>query len=317
MALLKVTNLTKTFLPSKRLFFLPSHKPSFTAVRKLSLELNEGEFLGLLGPNGAGKTTTIEMLLGTLIPTSGKIEYFGKDFAKHRHETLERVTHASAYHKLPSNLTVWQTLFLFGRIYCLSSETIRKHINELGPQFGVETLFEKKVMELSAGQTTRVMLLKAFLPKPKIVLLDEPTASLDPDIAFDLRQYILEQREKYNISVILTSHNMEEVSQLCDRVLVLKNGEIIEEDTPEKLAKSVAQCSLILEKPTKIETLISIIQKNGHPFTAHGERVEIEIDEKEVAKLLHHIACAEILYEKISISPPTLEDFFIHIARQK
>jgi ABC-2 type transport system ATP-binding protein len=317
MSLLKVSKLNKIFPGRKRFPFFSASTAPYHAVKNLDLELREGELLGLLGPNGAGKTTTIEMLLGTLLPTSGEISYFGKDFLKHRHEILQSVTHASAYHKLPSNLTVLQCLNLFGRLYSLSLNEIQKRLETMGPQFGASTLYEKQVQDLSAGQMTRVMLLKAFLPKPKIVLLDEPTASLDPDIAEDLRSYIKEQQRTEGISIVLTSHNMEEVAELCDRVLVLKNGQIIEEDTPERLARSVAQCDLKLENPTKLEILIPLIQEKKYPFDASEHSIDIQIDEGEIAALLQELAKREISYEKIAIHPPTLEDFFIHIARQK
>jgi ABC-2 type transport system ATP-binding protein len=317
MPVLKVSKLNKIFPARRRFPFFSPSSPPYHAVKNVDLELKEGELLGLLGPNGAGKTTTIEMLLGTLIPSSGEISYFGKDFLKHRHEILQSVTHASAYHKLPTNLSVLQCLILFGRLYSLSKEEIKKRLEVMGPKFGVLPLMEKQVQELSAGQTTRVMLLKAFLPKPKIVLLDEPTASLDPDIAEDLRTYIKQQQREENISIILTSHNMEEVADLCNRVLVLKNGEIIEEDTPQQLAKSVALCQLKLGNPSKIEKLVALIKEYNYPFEATDHDISIEVDESKIAELLQKIAKKEISYEKILIEPPTLEDFFIHIARQK
>lgn len=314
---LKVRGLKKTFPPKRHFFLMPPYAPAFKAVDKIDLDLFEGEFLGLLGPNGAGKTTTIEMLLGTLKPTEGSIEYFGENFFKNRHKALQHITHASAYHKLPATLTVKQALFLFGRLYGMRDSEIRKELSSLSDQFGVTPFFHKTIQELSAGQTTRVMLLKAFLPNPRIALLDEPTASLDPDIADDLRKYIKQLKGQRSLSLVLTSHNMEEVAELCDRVLVLKNGQIIEEDTPEKLAKKVALHQLCLSNPSPMHVLISFLEQKGARFFASEKNVRIELEDFEIPPLLKEIALKGVDYKKIEIETPTLEDFFIHIARRK
>lgn len=218
---LQVKNLTKKF-------------GQFMAVDKISFELKKGEILGLLGPNGAGKTTTIQMLLGTLTPTDGEIVYFGKDFFKHRSEVLQEVNYASAYSHLPWRLTVEENLQVYARMYGV--ENRRRRIDRLLTEFGVSELRRKTVDSLSAGQKTRVMLCKAFINYPRLILLDEPTASLDPDIAAKVRQFLLAQQREYQVSMLFTSHNMAEVSEVCDRVIFLKQGQIVACDTPEKLA---------------------------------------------------------------------------------
>ena len=222
--MLKVKNLTKSF-------------GDFTAVDRVSFELKKGEILGLLGPNGAGKTTTIQMLLGTLKPTSGQIEYFGKDFFANRSEVLQEINYASAYSRLPWRLTAGENLDVYARLYGVKNR--KERIDKLMREFEVSEIKNKTMDGPSAGQSTRVMLCKAFINYPKLILLDEPTASLDPDIASRVRQFLLRQQQEYQVSMLFTSHNMKEVTEVCDRVIFLKNGKIIAEDTPENLAKRV------------------------------------------------------------------------------
>jgi ABC-2 type transport system ATP-binding protein len=209
----------------------------FTAVDKISFELKKGEILGLLGPNGAGKTTTIQMLLGTLTPTGGEINYFGQDFSAHRSEILDQVNYASAYSNLPWRLTVEENLQVYARMYGVKDR--RGRIDRLLHEFDVSELRRKTMDGLSAGQKTRVTLCKAFINYPKLILLDEPTASLDPDIAARVRQFLLAQQREYSVSMLFTSHNMAEVTEVCDRVIFLKQGKIVAQDTPENLAKKV------------------------------------------------------------------------------
>ena len=247
MQVLVVNNLTKTFVSG----FWPFKTPKISSVvNAISFQLKKGEILGLLGPNGAGKTTTIQMLLGTLIPSfasscakapagtaiHGSITYFGKDFAKHRIESLKKIGYASGYDKLPARLTVIENLDIVGRIYGMTAQHRAQQIEKLLKFFRIWELRDRETGTLSAGQATRVMLAKAFIYDPEIVLLDEPTASLDPDVAHEVRQFILAQCKERGISILITSHNMDEVTELCDRVLVLKNGTIIADNTPEVLA---------------------------------------------------------------------------------
>ncbi|MFS8506586.1 MAG: ABC transporter ATP-binding protein [Candidatus Babeliales bacterium] len=188
MPVLKVSNLIKTFSSG---IFPFTKKKSYTAVDNISFTLNKGEILGLLGPNGAGKTTTIQMLLGTLTPTSGSIHYFDHDFTHNRIALLNKIGYASGYDKLPARLTVAENLDIIGRIYNIPSLIRTKRIKELLEFFQIGELHNKQTGTLSAGQATRVMLAKTFINVPEIVLLDEPTASLDPDIAHQVRKFIL------------------------------------------------------------------------------------------------------------------------------
>lgn len=314
---LNVNNLTKIFRPWRRRFFLGSKSSVFTAVNQVSFELKEGEILGILGPNGAGKTTIIEMLLGILRPTSGSISYFGQDFLKYTNLILQRISFASSYHKMPGSLTIQENLEIFGRLYGLHLWEIRKRIDLLLHTFGLETLRTKQAGALSAGQMTRAMLAKAFLPEPNIVLLDEPTASLDPDIAVEARRFIVQQQKERKVSIILTSHNMKEVVEICDRALVLQHGKIIEEDTPEELGKSVALTELFLLIHTNVEKAIQEIKLLGWHCQVVDGYLKIEIDEKQIPFLLKELAHKHIDYSHIEIKNPSLEDYFLYIARNK
>lgn len=311
-----VQNLTKIFYGKRRFFFLRSKEPPFMAVNNLSFHLNEGEILGILGANGAGKTTTIEMLLGTLEQTSGSITYFGRAFDKNRSEILNQVTHASAYRKMPSSLTVQENLEIVGLMYGMSAGSIRKRIDRLLEQFGMEEFRNRQAGALSAGQMTRVMLVKAFLPKPKIVLLDEPTASLDPDIAMEARAFILKQQREFKVAVILTSHNMQEVAEICDRALVLQRGTIIQEDIPEKLAKSVSLTEISFRVLENMDKAIQFIQEKKWHMARKDNEISVEIDEHLIPTLLKGLVLNGVEFSHLEILKPTLEDYFLYIARE-
>lgn len=313
MPILKVNNLTKTFCSGLWPFSTPT---TYTAVNDISFQMQKGEILGFLGPNGAGKTTTIQMLLGTLTPSSGSITYFGTDFASHRIESLKRIGYASGYDRLPSQLTVVENLHIVGRIYGMSGIERTEQIEKLLNFFRMWDKRNNQMKSLSAGQTTRVLLAKAFLANPEIVLLDEPTASLDPDVAHEVRQFILAQRKERNISLLITSHNMDEVTELCDRVLVLKNGSIIANNTPVELAQSISKAHLHLNfAPAEFEKAISYLATRGTIYKIQGYEISIELDEHLIAQFLSDLAHANIIYSHISIDKPSLEDYFLSIAR--
>ncbi len=311
---LTVHNLVKIFpVQGKRFSFKADS--TFTALNNVSFSLQEGEVLGLLGPNGAGKTTTIHILLGILTPTSGSIEYFGKDFYLHRTEIMPFLSFASTYVKLPGRLTVWENLDIYGRLYGLSYTDRLARIEKYLKFFGMWNIKDKETGVLSAGQTTRVMLAKAFLPRPRIVLLDEPTASLDPDIAHEVRNFILEEQKQNATSILVTSHNMDEVTEICDRVLVLKRGTIIADNTPESLAASVAQTRIhfISEDLYKLE---EFAQRRGISYILEKNGISLALDEQLLASFLIELAHEGIRYSSIALDKPTLEDYFLSIAQQ-
>jgi len=208
---------------------------SFQAVKKVSFELYPGEILGLLGPNGAGKTTIIHMLMGLTSPTSGEISIFGLNPAKprQREKILTRMNFSSTYVAMPYSLTLRESLMVFARLYGVKKAKAR--INELLEQFELKEVADRPVRTLSSGQMTRLNLAKAFINQPEILLLDEPTASLDPDIADRTRTYLLEMKRTKRMAIFYTSHNMQEMEQISDRLLFLHHGEIIARGTPEDL----------------------------------------------------------------------------------
>lgn len=312
MPVLKVGNLTKIFTSG----FWPFKTPqTYTAVNDISFQLKKGEILGFLGPNGAGKTTTIQMLLGTLTQSSGSISYFGDDFAQHRIAALKRIGYASGYDKLPARLTVIENLDVVGRIYGITQPRRMKQIEKLLKFFGIWEMRNRQTGTLSAGQATRVMLAKAFIADPKIVLLDEPTASLDPDVAHEVRQFILTQCKEQAISILITSHNMDEVTELCDRVLVLKNGTIIADNTPEQLAQSISKIRVHLTITDQLDRALAYLRESQLIYTVEATNLTIELDEHAIAQCIADLGERKVIYSDISINKPSLEDYFLSIAK--
>jgi ABC-2 type transport system ATP-binding protein len=304
-------------LSAKKLRKVYPGKIPFVAIDDISFELAEGEILGFLGPNGSGKTTTIQMLLGTLALTSGSIEYFGKDFSTYRSEILQHVSFASTYTSLPWTLTLAENLEIFGYLYGLSRKESAKKFEPLLDRFGILEKKNQRVASLSAGQVTRLMLVKAFFIEPKIVLLDEPTASLDPDIARDICSFLLEQKDKRNVSLLFSSHKMDEVMEICDRTIFLKQGKIIADDLPEKLAKSVSTFRIRLVISDGLKRTIALIEQSGFPYTIDHRSIEIVIDEEKIPDFLNKLSQAKVIYTNIKIEEPSLEEFFLQIAKNK
>ncbi len=196
------------------------------ALNNISFKLKKNKTLGILGPNGSGKSTTIGILLGLIKASSGKVIINNIDInSKHRIKILERINFASPYTELPKRLSVKQNLKVFARLYNVNN--IKKRLEEIYEYFNLEKLLEKKTGELSTGQKTRVSLAKALINKPKLLLLDEPTASLDPITSKYLREFITEYKKQNDLSVVLSSHNMEEAEKLCDQILFLQSGKIL------------------------------------------------------------------------------------------
>jgi ABC-2 type transport system ATP-binding protein len=212
------------------------------AVDGISFEVARNEIVGLLGPNGAGKTTTINMVLGVLEPTSGSIRVEGIDVALNRSKALECTNFAAVYAPLPGNLTVYQNLRVFGMIY--SVKDLSNRIQQLLREFELERFRDVKAGVLSSGEQTRLCLAKAMLNEPHLLLLDEPTASLDPATAQDIRLKIRKFVYQRNCGVLWTSHNMYEVEDVCDRVLLLSRGRILLEGDPKALPREHGKDSL-------------------------------------------------------------------------
>ncbi|MDA1191014.1 MAG: ABC transporter ATP-binding protein [Candidatus Poribacteria bacterium] len=213
-----------------------------TAVDHLSLSADKGEILGLLGPNGAGKTTTIQMMLGLTTPTEGDIRILGMDIKTQRRDILQRSNFSSAYISLPTNLTAWENLNVFGRLYGIKHS--KQRIQELLDLFEIPHVINTVTGALSTGQLTRLNLCKAFLNDPDILFLDEPTASLDPDIAEKVRRTLANVQAEKNVTMIYTSHNMREVELVCDRVIFMAKGRIVTQGTPKDVLERAQSNSL-------------------------------------------------------------------------
>ena len=203
------------------------------AVKGISFNIKEDEILGLLGPNGSGKTTTIGMLLGLLKPTSGEILINGQKLEGNRIEILEQINFISPYIELPKKLTVKQNLTVYGKLYKINN--INERIEFLSEKLRLGGLLNSITGELSSGQKNRVSLAKALINEPKVLLLDEPTASLDPEVGDFVRSFLEDYKKEKKISILLASHNMNEVTRLCKSILMMKDGIIIDEGNPEVL----------------------------------------------------------------------------------
>lgn len=307
---LEVNELSKIYKKGKK-------NKDFVAVDRISFSMQAGEILGLLGPNGAGKTTTIQMLLSVLSPSSGQIKYFDKDLAQHRSEVLQQVAFASTYIDFPWRLTVRENLDVYSRLYKLSKKQRQERSHRFLKYFGIEDKQDNSFNKLSAGQRTRVMLSKAFLAYPKVVLLDEPTASLDPDMAVDVRRFVKQQRDEYGVSVLFTSHNMNEVSELCDRVMFLQNGKILTVDTPTNLVAQLKEVKISLNIGDGLKRTKQVSKKLNLDLEVDAKSprlVTITLEEKQIAVFLNELAKQKVDYHRINIIKPNLEDYFLLMA---
>ncbi len=217
---IEVINLSKTYRSKK-------------AVNNINFKINENQIVGLLGPNGCGKTTTIGMILGLLKPTSGQVLINGRDIEKNKINILHKMNFISPYIELPKKLTVKQNLIVYCKLYNVLN--IKNRIEYLIEKLRLEELLNRVTGELSSGQKNRVSLAKALINNPKVLFLDEPTASLDPEIGDFIRSFLENYKKEKKISILLASHNMNEVTRLCKTVLMMKDGIIIDKGYPEEL----------------------------------------------------------------------------------
>ncbi len=219
---IEVLNLSKSYKSKK-------------AVKNINFKINENEIVGLLGPNGCGKTTTIAMILGLLKPSGGKVLVNGMNIENHRISLLHKMNFISPYIELPKKLTVKQNLIVYGKLY--SVKNLNDKIDFLASKLKLNEFLNKMTGELSSGQKNRASLAKALINDPTVLLLDEPTASLDPETGDFIRTFLENYKKEKKISVLLASHNMSEVKRLCNSVLMMKDGIIIDQGTPEQLIK--------------------------------------------------------------------------------
>lgn len=300
-SILKVSKLVKKF-------------GQFTAVNAISFEVPRGKIIGLLGPNGAGKTTTIHMLLGITIPNQGRIEYFGKEFEKNKTEILQKINFTSSFNTLLGRITVFENLKVFARLY--STTEPDKKIKEYMNYFEVSSLANQQYWDLSAGQKTRVNLIKSLLNDPELILMDEPTASLDPDIADKTLTLIEDLNKTKGVSILYTSHEMDEVTRICDEVIFLQKGNIVASDSPINLTKEIDDCFLILKFDAQKNDVAEYLSRNKleHSFE-HKSMVSIKTHETELSSLIAKMNKVFTITD-LEIKKPTLEDVFLRIARE-
>lgn len=285
-----------------------------TVVDDISFDVHEGEIVGLLGPNGAGKTTTIQMLIGLTTPSSGTIKFFNQDFQHHREDILERINFVSAYSEMQTRVTIWENLEIFAGLYGVPSW--RKKVAVLAETLGIAHKLNMLYWHLSSGEKARVNLVKAFLNDPQLLLMDEPTASLDPEIVKVVIDLVSDMRKHKGIAVLYTSHNMGEVTRLCDRVMFLYRGKIIATDTPLGLSRRVGNTMLRLVFDGENKPVTEYLSERKYQHTyPKAHVVEIHLEESDVAKVLFGLGKAGVWITDIEIERPDLEDVFLAVAK--
>jgi ABC-2 type transport system ATP-binding protein len=303
MPLLEIRNLRKRY-------------GTIEALRGVSLDIEHGEFFGLLGPNGAGKSTTINILLGLILADSGSIRIFGLDLATQQVAIRRRMNVAAAFTSLSGVLTVRENLRVYGRIYGVKN--LNAKIAALLERFEITELADRKLQYLSSGQHTRVTLCKGLINDPELLLLDECTLGLDPDIAEKTRRALQEFQREKQTTIVFTSHNMNEVEELCGRIAFLNRGEILRVDTAARI-KNLIPHQVIAVRFQSGTDLSPLRQVDGYPRAElEGEatlRFVLDDPEEQLDTLLRRLIHAGGRITDVHISKPTLEDVFIKVAR--
>lgn len=298
---LEVKNLSKKF-------------GNVTVVDRISFAVKKGQVMGLLGPNGAGKTTTIHMLLGITTYTAGAIAYFGKDFLSHKQFCLQKINFTSSFNTLLGRISVLENFMVFAHLYNIKNP--KKKIEEFVEYFEMRDLLNQKYWDLSAGQRARVNIVKSLLNDPEIILMDEPTASLDPDIADKTLALIEQLKKSRNLSILFTSHNMDEVTRICDEVIFLDHGKIVTQDTPLNLTKKIGNAQLQITFDANKKEVEKYLKEKNEIFSFITKNIVlIDAEEKRIPKLILGIGKSNIWITNIEVKKPTLEDVFLEIAR--
>lgn len=310
-AVVKVRNLRKAY-PQESL--LPNKKEQ-DAVHGVSFDIKKSEIFGLLGPNGAGKTTTINMITGVITPSSGSVEIFGRPMKGNEEYVKARMNLAAGHTRLNSRLTLYENLKVYSEIYCVENGDAR--IAELAKRFGISDIMDRPFISTSSGQKTRTMLIKGLLNSPELLLLDEPTIGMDPDVAELTRATLLEEHERTGMTILLTSHYMSEVEELCDRVALMLHGKIFKVATPEQLRKLIRVKRVefwFLRGQDEAESLfkrkrLPIVEKNPC-------RVVIEVPTSfTFDSILPDFTKRGVRVRTIHTHEPDLEDVFIKMSR--
>jgi ABC-2 type transport system ATP-binding protein len=308
-------SVTETILEVEKLV---KNYGSFRAVDGISFTVPKGKVVGFLGPNGAGKTTTIHMLLGITLTNGGSIKYFGKDFSRHRLYCLQRINFTSAFNTLLGRITVQENLLVFAHIYQVKHA--KEKILKLAEYFEISDLLPVLYQNLSAGQKTRVNLVKSLLNDPELILMDEPTASLDPDIADKTLTLIEKLKCERNLAILYTSHNMHEITRVCDEVIFLDHGKIVAQDTPFNLTKRISSANMRLTFANSTDKMLieQCLQAQAQNFSfLDSHTVTIDTRENLIPQVLFAISRTGVSITDIEIQKPTLEDVFLQIARKE
>jgi len=289
---------------------------SVEALRGVSFAVERGEIFGLLGPNGAGKSTTINILLGLILADGGHIEIFGQDFARHALAIRRRMNVAAAFTSLNGVLTVRENLRVYGHIYGVKN--VRAKIDELLERFEITDLADKKLQYLSSGQHTRVTLCKGLINDPELLLLDECTVGLDPDIAEKTRRALKEFQRERQTTIVFTSHNMNEVEELCGRIAFVSKGQILRIDTAERITQLIPQQTLTLRFRAGTAVATLPLPDNLPAAEVGGDsslRFVLNNPEQQLDAILRYCTQSGAAIADIQLVRPTLEDVFIKVAR--
>jgi ABC-2 type transport system ATP-binding protein len=312
MAVISVDDLTKTYTKSS-IKFWEEHQET-EALRGISFEVQDGEIFGIVGPNGAGKTTLVNILSGLLYKDTGSVRIFGKETRDHRNELAGRMNVATAYSKLSGNLTVQENLKVFAKIYDVTAYQDRiEHVLDL---FEISHLRHKKVWHLSAGQKTRANLAKSFINQPELLLLDEATAGLDPHIAAVTREAIQDINDEHSTTIVITSHNMEDIDSLSDRMMFLHQGEILRTGTPRQLKKDIHVKVLQVTVDERTEAFEDVIKDVSGEMDGTTARVKIDREE-QIIDILDRISDLDITVIDIEATNPDLNEVFKKVARDE
>lgn len=286
------------------------------ALKGISFNIKKGEIFGFLGPNGAGKSTTINILCGLISKDDGSVKLFGKDIRCDYEQIKQRMNVANSYTHLSGTLTLEQNLRVYGKIYNVAG--VEKKIDEMLKTFEISGLRKKEVSKLSSGENTRVCLAKCFINNPELMLLDEPTAGLDPDFADKIRDIIKDYQKTNRATILFTSHIMTDVDELCKRILFLSKGQVLRIDTSSKLKKLVKTQIVELILDRKKDRALVLIKKNGGHLVMHDtERIVFEIDQSHYSlhDVIHPLIKEGFKIKDMHIRKPTLDQVFIKIAR--
>ena len=308
MKALEVIGLSKTYKNKGK---------KFEAVKGIDFSIEEGEIFGFLGPNGAGKTTTINMIIGILKKDKGSIKILGKEFDENKEEIKNIINVASAYHNLTDVLSVRENLNVYAKLYNVKNPG--EKIDHLLKQFELTQLKNKAVSHLSSGEKTRVALCESLINDPKILLLDECTVGLDPDIAEKTRSYLKKYCKENKTTVLFTSHYMFEVEELCNRIAFIKKGKIIRTDTAKNLKNMIKTQIIELTIKEKKDKVTELLKTKNLNIIKENPTIIFEIDSNKhnVSKLIAEIIENEVEIEDMHIKKPSLSDIFIKISREE